>query len=161
MKVDLCAFVATSNTQDHTGRTPQRSGYLLFIKINSTLVYLGEPIRLTPPERPTFDANPVGELVATNTGSEVELKLSVPKAPDVRVLVLGTYPRSAGVTFAKHFTILGVLPPAEGGYSNITNLYVARYGVPPAGMRVFIRTRQVIDGWEDDPQQTSAIIPHA
>jgi hypothetical protein len=135
------------------------SGYLLFIKINSTLVYLGEPIRLTPPERPTFDANPVGVLVATNTGGEVELKLSVPKAPAAPVLVLGTYPRSAGVTFAKHFTILGVLPQAEAGFSSITDLYVARYGVPPAGTRVFIRTRQVLNGWEDVPQQTSAIIP--
>ena len=114
---------------------------------------------MTPPERPTFDANPVGAVVATNTGGVPELKLSVPSAPSATVLVLATRPRSAGVSFAKHFTILGVLPAAEAGYSNITDLYVARYGVPPAGTRIFIRTRQLLNGWKDAPKQTSVIVP--
>jgi hypothetical protein len=75
------------------------------------------------------------------------------------VLVLATHPRSAGVSFAKHFTILGVLPAAEAGYSNITDLFVARYGQPPPGTRIFIRTRQVLNGWLDAPKQTTAIVP--
>jgi hypothetical protein len=74
------------------------------------------------------------------------------------VLVLATRPRSAGVSFAKHFTILGVLSAAEAGYSNITELYVARYGVPPAGTRIFIRTRQMLNGWMDIPKQTTTIV---
>ena len=137
----------------------QLSGYLLFIKINSALAYQGQEFVVTPPERPTFDANPVGALVATNTGGVPELKLSVPSAPAAPVLVLATGPCSAGVSFAKHFTILGVLPTAEAGYSNITDLYIARYGKPPVGTRIFIRTRQVLNGWEDVPKQTTAIIP--
>jgi hypothetical protein len=137
------------------------SGYLLFIKVNSTLAYQGLELRVTPPERPTFDANPVGAVVATNTGGVPELKLSVPRSPSATVLVLATRPRSAGVSFAKHFTILGVLPATEAGYSNITDLYVARYGVPPAGTRIFIRTRQVLNGWGDVPKQTSAIVGKA
>jgi hypothetical protein len=55
-------------------------GYLLFIKINSTLAYQGQALVIIPPERPTFDANPVDPLVATNTGGEIDLKLSVPSA---------------------------------------------------------------------------------
>ena len=137
------------------------SGYLLFIKVNSTLAYQGQELRVTPPERPTFDANPVGAVVATNTDGVPELKLSVPSAPSATVLVLATRPRSAGVSFAKHFTILGVLPAAEAGYSNITDLYVARYGVPPAGTRIFIRTRQLLNGWKDAPKQTSVIVGKA
>jgi len=134
-------------------------GYLLFIKINSTLAYQGQELMVTPPERVRFDANPVGPLVVTNTGGAPDLKLSVPSAPAATVLVLATRPRSAGVSFAKHFAILGVLPATEAGYSNITDLYVARYGVPPAGTRIFIRTRQVLNGWEDVPKQTTAIVP--
>jgi hypothetical protein len=45
------------------------------------------------------------------------------------------------------------------GYSHIAKLYVDRYGVPPAGTRVFIRTRQQRDGWADLPIQTTAIVP--
>ncbi len=141
------------------GQYGRLSGYLLFIKINSILAYQGQPLVIIPPERPTFDANPVGALVATNNGGEIGLKLSVPSTPAAQVLVLGTHPRSPGVTFAKHFTILGVLPPAEAGYSNITKLYTDRYGIPLAGTRVFIRTRQMFNGWEDDPKQTTAIVP--
>ena len=74
------------------------------------------------------------------------------------MIVLATRPRSAGVSFAKHFTILGVLPAAEAGYSNITDLYVARYGIPAAGTRIFIRTRQVLNGWEDMPKQTTTMV---
>jgi hypothetical protein len=47
----------------------------------------------------------------------------------------------------------------EVGYSNITDLYVARYGIPTAGTRIFICTRQVLNGWEDAPKQTTAIVP--
>jgi len=141
------------------GQSGRLSGYLLFVKINSTLAYQGEALVIIPPERPTFDANPVGPLVATNTGSGIDLKLSVPSGTAARIVVLATRPRSAGVTFAKHFAILGVLPAAEAGYSNITELYVARYGMPPAGTRIFIRTRQMLSGWEDAPKQTTAIVP--
>ena len=134
-------------------------GYVLFMKINTVLMYQELPPVLTPTDRPTFPANEIGELVVTNTGGEIDLKLSVPNAPTARILVLATHPRSAGVSFANHFTILCVLPPAEAGYSTITDRYVARYGVPPVGTRIFIRTRQLLDGWEDDPKQTAAIVP--
>jgi hypothetical protein len=146
-------------SQSCLGQSGSLPGYLLFMKINTTLAYQGLPPVLTPTERPTFGANPVRELVITNAGGVIELKLIVPSAPAADILVLGTHPRSPGVTFAKHFTILGHLPAPEAGYSTITKLYVDRYGVPPAGMRVFIRTRQLLNGWEDLPEQTTAIVP--
>ena len=152
-------YANNEQSRPRLNQSGRLSGYLLFIKINSTLSYQGQAQTDTPPEKPTFDANPVGPLVITNTGGVPELKLSVSSAPAALILVLGTEPRSPGVSFARHFTILGVLPPAEAGYSNITDLFVARYGKPAAGTRVFIRTRQLIDGWEDLPVQTTAIVP--
>jgi hypothetical protein len=43
--------------------------------------------------------------------------------------------------------------------SGTTDLYVGKYDKPPAGSRVVIQTSQVINGWEDLPEQTSAIVP--
>jgi hypothetical protein len=129
------------------------------MKVNATLAFQGLAPVLTPTERPNFDANPASDLVINNTGGAVDLKLSVPAAPATDILVLGTAPCSAGISFAKHFTILGRLPAAEAGYSHITKLYVDRYGAPPAGTRIFIRTRQVSKGWADFPTQTTAIVP--
>jgi hypothetical protein len=148
------------HSRSRLGKVYRLSGYLLFIKINSTRAYQGLELLVSPPERVTFEANPVGALVITNTGGVPELKLSVPSTPAATVLVLATHPRSAGVSFAKHFAILCVLPAAEAGYSNITDRFVARYGKPVAGTRIFIRTRQVLNGWEDAPIQTSAIVPN-
>jgi hypothetical protein len=45
------------------------------------------------------------------------------------------------------------------GFSDITGLYVKRCGVPPFDSRVFIRTRQLISGCEDDFKDTDAVVP--
>jgi hypothetical protein len=159
---------ATWNTdiQDTRSRTRLNKnyslpGYLVFVKVNTIRVTQGLPPVLTQPKRETFPANPVGELVATNTGGVPDLKLSVPSTPATDIVVFGAAPRSAGVSFVNHFVILGRLPAAEAGYSHITKLYIDRFGLPPVGTRVFIRTRQMRDGWVDIPLQTDAIVPPA
>jgi hypothetical protein len=149
------------HSRSRLGKSYRLTGYLLFIKVNLTLVYQGLALVVTPPDRVTFPVNGVGPLVATNTGGVVDLKLSVPSTPAATVQVLATHPRSAGVSFAKHFTILCVLPAAEAGYSNILDLFVARYGQPRPGTRIFIRTRQVLNGWADAPKETTVIVPKA
>jgi len=58
-----------------------------------------------------------------------------------------------------HFTILGLLPDPDRGVSDITDDYVAKYGVPRVGSRIFIETIQQINGWQDLPKRTSALVP--
>jgi hypothetical protein len=57
-----------------------------------------------------------------------------------------------------HHSILGLLPEPEGGVCDITELYLARFHLLPAGQRIFIRTVQQINGWRDLPQTISARI---
>jgi hypothetical protein len=54
---------------------------------------------------------------------------------------------------------MGELPPAMRGWSGITEPFVNRIGVPCPGQRVFVRTRQLINGWEDDFKKTYADVP--
>ena len=65
-----------------------------------------------------------------------------------------------GVT-GGHYLFLGVLPEEAGETADINALYAARFGLPPAGKRVFIRTVQQINGWQDRPQTFSARVPPA
>jgi hypothetical protein len=58
-----------------------------------------------------------------------------------------------------HYLFLGVLPEEVGEAAGINDLYAARFGAPPAGKRVFIRTVQQINGWQDRPQTFSARVP--
>jgi hypothetical protein len=148
-----------TRSQSRLAQSGKLPPYLVFVKVNAALVAQGLAPVLTRPKSYKFDANPVAELVSTNSGGVVELRLSVPTTPVTDILVLGAAPCSAGVSFANHFVILGRLPAAEAGYSHITKLYVDRYGAPPPGARVFIRTRQLRDGWVDFPIQTDAIVP--
>ena len=45
------------------------------------------------------------------------------------------------------------------GAADITALYTAKYGAPPAGKKVYVQVNQFINGWEDLPVEFSAIVP--
>ena len=148
-------------SEPRLGKRGQLTGQQFFVKINCTLASIGKPLVTTPPNRPQFPANPVGELTITNTGGDVALQLSVSQTPAAYIIVRGAAPCSAGVSFVRHFRILGRLPDPSAGASDITEMYVKIFGIPRAGSRVFIRTNQEIDGWEDALRQTTAIVPAA
>jgi hypothetical protein len=135
------------------------SGYSYFVSANSRRVELGLPQFDLPPAEPTFSPNPVAELAVTNLEGTINLKLRVPSLPAQYTLVQGAAPVSTGIRCVQHYPFLGLLPPPTDGWSDITELYVARYGVPPVGTVVFIRTCQHIDGSTDVPKVTSTRVP--
>jgi hypothetical protein len=146
----------TRRTLNQSGRL---SGYLLFVKLNCNLAAIGRPMVSDPPRVPRFGRNPVDPLTITNTSGVLSFKLSLSARPAHDIVVLGTRPRSAGVSFVDHFVILGLLPEPAQGLSDITDLVLARFPVIPVGSRIFIQTLQHSNGWQDLPQQTSALVP--
>jgi hypothetical protein len=56
---------------------------------------------------------------------------------------------------------LGLLPAPVEHVSDITRLYIRKYGVPPANTRIFIRACQQVEGWECRGQMrlTDALVP--
>ena len=153
------AQASNTSSQPRLGQSGRLSGCQLFIKINCTLAAAGMAQVVEPPGRPKFAANPVGALTITNDAGVIALKLAVPRALVHYVMVFGTAPCSAGISRPRRFTLLGALPAAAAGMSDITDLYVAKYGVPPVSSRVFIRTRQSANGWEDLQKDTTAVVP--
>jgi len=100
-------------------------------------------------------------LAASYTGGKFTLKLRVTSLPAQYILVQGARPVRSGVRCVQHFPFLGLLPPPKDGWSDITELYVARYGVPKAGKTIWIRTCQHIDGWIDVPKVVRFRLPAA
>jgi hypothetical protein len=109
-------------------------------------VSLNEQPVTDPPVCPQFKRNPVGALTITNTGGFVVLKLSVSASPAAQMLLWGTAPCSPGASFPSRFVFLGLLPEPVAGVSDITELYVAKWGPPSENRRVFIRTCQQVNG---------------
>ncbi len=140
------------------GQTYRLSGYLLCVQINCNLAEIELPMVSDPPELARFRKNPVRQFTATGTQNALALRLRVVGDPEQDILISATRPHSPGTTFVDHFVFLGLLPMPSRGLSNITELYVARFGAPPIHSRVFIETVQQIDGWRDSPQRVSAIV---
>ena len=159
-RIAWCIASADSYTVSRTGRRVALNGYNYFVRVNAARAHLGlSQFDLPPavPAVPTF--SPVAELSVTHTGDAVTIKVRVPSQPGQTTLVQGTAPVSAGVRCVQHFPLLGLLPAPVDGWSDITALYVARYGAPTVGSVVFIRTCQHTDGWTDLPKVASAFVP--
>jgi hypothetical protein len=135
------------------------SGQQFWQAINSVRGRVGLPPVLEPPAPVVFDPTPIGRLVATNGEGGVRLLLSVTGPVLDDIMVFGQAPCSAGRSKRRNVAYLGLLPAAAGGMSDITDIYKARYGEPPAGTKVFIVTRQQKDGWEGQAQEFSEIVP--
>jgi hypothetical protein len=101
-----------------------------------------------PPRKARFRPNPVSPLTIIRDGAGIGRQLSVPEPPGkgVVVLFLGARACNAGRS--------STIP-----YS-ITKLYTEKFDLPSPGQRVFIRTRQLIVGWEDEPKETNAPLPN-
>ena len=134
--------------------------YSFFSRINGALVAAGLPLLMDPPKREQIRPNPVGDLEILNISEVITLRLWVPRAPAQHTFVLGSRWCSTGIwTRGNKFALIGELPAARRCWSDITALYVKAFGVPPVGQRVFIRTRQLINGWQDDFKETWADVP--
>lgn len=134
--------------------------YPFFCKINGALSAAKLPLLMDPPKPEKIRPNPVGELEILNRGGVTTLRVRVPRAPAEHTFVLASRWCSPGIyTRGNKFATIGKLPAAKGGWSYITALYVSAFGVPPVGQRVFIRTRQLVNGWEDDFKETFADVP--
>jgi hypothetical protein len=135
------------------------SGFLLFTKINCTLAQFGQDQVNVPPAPPQFPALAPQNLAITSTGGVVALKLTCPTSPGENTIVRASAPVSAGRGTCGDYRILGTCPAPLQGSSDITSLYAARFGAPPAGTKVFVQVNQMVNGWEQLPVTFVAIVP--
>ena len=136
------------------------SGQQLFQGLNSARACIGKKeLLLVPPAPVIFEPNPVGQLTIRNREDGVRLLLKVTGPVTEDIMVFGQAPCSAGRMKRRNVAYLGLLPTPQDGMSDITEIYVARYGEPRAGEKVFIVTRQQKDGWEGFDLETNEIVP--
>src|ERR1035441_10173733 len=122
------AAAKEAKSNSRLGQSGALSGFLLFTKINCTLVQFGEAQVDAPPERPQFpDLAPQG-LVITNTNGVIALKLTCVGDPGESTIVRASAPASPGREVCRNYRILGTCPAAAAGSADITSLYTAKYG---------------------------------
>jgi hypothetical protein len=147
------AAMANKYYETKTGRRRRCSGYQAFRSMNIRCADLGLPQFDLPEPEPAFGPNPVCELVVINVGGRTTLKVRLSGVWAQHLVLYGAAPVRTGVRYVQHCPLLGLLPPAKDGWSDITELYVARFGEPKPGTAIFIRVCQHIDGWTDVPKE--------
>jgi hypothetical protein len=146
-----CDAVANKYYVTKTGRRRRCSGYQFFRSLNIRRADLGLPQYDLPKPEPAFGPIPVSELAVTNVGGRTTVKLRLSGVPVQEILVYGAAPVRTGVRRVQHCPFLGLLPASIDGWSDITELYVARFGEPKPGTAIWIRVCQHIDGWNSAP----------
>ena len=152
---------AARQTRATLGQSGPMTGLQLFVKINATLAALGAEQADAPPAHPAFPDNPVDGLVITNLAGVIAIKMGCPSTPPNNTVVRAAPPQRSGVRTTSNFRILGVLPAPVAGACDVTALFVARYGVPAVGSRLFVSTTVTVDGWQAGPRVVSALVPAA
>jgi hypothetical protein len=135
------------------------SGQQLCVKVNSTLCLVGLPPTDEPPAPVVFSPNCVGDLtIDYDETDNLRLQLAIGAAVE-DLMLFGQAPCSAGRMKHRRVCYLGLAGQATGGQCDITAAYVARYGQPRPGQKIFVVTCQHKNGWKAQDHVTSAIVP--
>lgn len=149
----------TNRRGGRAARYHLRSGRRLFFRVNSHRLALRLPLLADPPGPGGYVQAPLVKLVITNRAGRITLKLKVFGGDPHGVMVSSWHPVSPGTMTCRNFVRIGPLPPPVRGMSDITRQYVAKYGVPPVGKKIFVRIQQMQDYMGKLFQVTSAVVP--
>ncbi len=153
------AAATTYRSHPRQGQSGLLTGHHLFIRVNCKLALFGlEPLN-TPPPPPEFGELAPQDLVITNTAGAIAVKLVCPADPGDNTVLRASSPKSAGVGICREFRIIGMCPAPEAGLAEVTALYTACFGPPPAGRRIFLRASTMVSGFESPPRQFHALVP--
>ena len=155
------AAAAQEQSKPTLGQSGPLTGLQLYTKLNAALAIVGEPAVVTPPEKPTFDANVAQSLELTNTAGTVAIKLVCAGSSDSFNLVRAAAPQNSGTRRPMSIRYLGELPEVVAGKSDLTALYTAKFGAPVAGQRIFVQSNQLEAGWQDLPKAFTGVVPAA
>jgi len=124
------------------------TGQQLFVGRGSVLLRLGRELPLDVTQAVASHTSAVEGLTLSYDDGQVRLKLKVPGPVVGDIMVFGAAPCSAGRKKWRTGAWLGLLPAPVRGESDITAMYVAKYGAPEPGQKVFIRIRGQRNGWK-------------
>jgi hypothetical protein len=144
-----------------TGRGRPATGRQLYFRVNSHRLALRLPLLLDPPDPEDSVQAPLVKLFITSTAARIALKLKVSGGDPEGVMVSSWYACNPGTMVWDKFVRIGFLPRPHNGIANITRLYVAKFGEPLVGMKVFVRVQQMRDYYGKCVQTTSAVVQYA
>jgi hypothetical protein len=152
---------ATHQSKTRCGTSGPLTGLQFYQQVNANQLLMGLDVLDAPPGTPVFgDLAPQGLVIAV-AGGNTTLKLTCPTDPGENTVVEASPPLKQGVNVNGNYRVLGTCPAVVAGSADITALYTAKFGLPPAGTKVFVRCHLMVNGQQGVPRAFSAIVPAA
>jgi hypothetical protein len=153
------AYARADRRGSRVARARRRTGRRAFFKANSRRLALKQELLTDPPGPGSFYSTPWVRLVITNLAGRIALKLYLAHGRAEGVMVSSWHPCNPGAMVWDKFIRIGLLPAPHRGMCDITKQYVAKFGVPPVGKKIFIRIQQMNDYAGSVFYTTSAVVP--
>jgi hypothetical protein len=140
------------------------TGFNLYQRLNNNLAQIGVAALTTPPGLESVDQVTIGTLILNLTGPVGTLATSAAVPTGMTMVVDATPSLSPGVSFVKsEYRRIQTFAAAAASPHNIYAAYIAKFGAPVEGMKVFARISFIntTTGQSSPYQSTSAIVTNA
>lgn len=136
------AYADSHPITDSLGQSIKLTGHQMYVAVNSQLLNAGGSVSSVPPIDSTVFAIGVVTFTAVNAGA-ITLTLEGNGDAADYVLVAFSKPQSSGISFCKTFWQMKVAAGDLSTAQVVTTAYVAQFGVPPVGSRIFYKMTPV------------------
>lgn len=151
---DLASGFTRTNS---LGETYNMTGHMCFVSCYANCAAAGVATLSDAPALAT-PSTPLTSAV-TLTAAAFSIAYTVTPLPaGVRLFTYVSLQRSAGRSFENDFRLLAVSAAAAASPANVYAAYVARFGLPVVGNRVFIALRTFQTAFLSGPLITSAVV---
>lgn len=142
---------------DALGSSYTLNGFLAYCSVNNNNVAAGNAVVADAPALTT----PATILTAVITLTAAALSVAytvTPLAAGARLFTFVSPQRSAGRNFESDYRLLAVSAAAAASPANVYAAYVAKFGVPIVGNRIFFSFTTYLTGFQSGPLVTSQVV---
>lgn len=142
---------------DSLGSSYNCTGFMAYCSVNNNNVMAGNATVADAPALTT----PATILTAVITLTAAALSVAytvTPLAAGSRLCSFVSPQRSAGRSFEADYRLLAVSAAAAASPANLYAAYVAKFGVPVVGNRIFFSFTTYLTGFQSGPLVTSAVV---
>lgn len=142
---------------DSLGQTYTLTGAQAYVSVNALNSAAGNAAVADAPALTT----PIALLTAVITLTAAAFSIAyttTPLAAGVRLFTFVSPQRSAGRSYESDFRLLAVSAAAAASPANVYAAYVAKFGLPVVGNRVFLKLQLYQAGFLGAPLDTSAVV---
>jgi hypothetical protein len=136
------AYAAGHPYVDSLGQSIVLTGHAMYVAITASLLNVGSAVATAPPLSSATVAPLFSVFTITHLGV-ITLTLTPTGGAADFILIAFSAPKSSGVSFNKTFWQQTHVPGNSVGAATYGTAYVAQFGLPPAGSRVFYKLTPV------------------